>query len=156
MNSLLTPPALSRPTTVATFGEPPHILVVDDDSDICRLEKAILESAGFNVATAPNAATAWRSLLASHYDLLVTDYLMLGCSGLALARQLRVAKMQLPVVMVSGALDTLDIVKLRTDPWSRIHAFVCKPFAVEQLLAAVRSALGSETFAASAPHLMPA
>jgi two-component system response regulator MtrA len=156
MNSLLTPPALSRPTTVATFGEPPCILVVDDDVDICRLETAILKSAGFNVATAPNGATAWRSLVASRYDLLVTDYLMPGGSGLALARQLRVAKMELPIVMVSGTLDTLDTVKLKTDPWSRIHAFVRKPFAVEQLLVAVRSALGSETFAASAPHLVPA
>ena len=123
----------------------PRVLVVDDDERILVLEATILKRAGLDVATATDGDAAWQALLAGGFDLLVTDYRMPGVSGVALIRQLRVAKFELPVVMVSASLDELDTERLRRDPWTRIHAFVCKPFLIPELLAAVRSALSSET-----------
>ena len=70
---------------------------------------------------------------------------MPGVSGLALVRRLRIASIALPVVLVSGSLETLDPAKLMRDPWSRIHAFVRKPFTIPDLISAVRSATTSAT-----------
>jgi len=84
-----------NPTSAAA-----HILVVDDDEGVRLLEAAILKRVGHTVDTANDGASAWHLLLSGNYDLLVTDYIMPGISGLALVRQLRVAEMALPVVML--------------------------------------------------------
>jgi CheY-like chemotaxis protein len=118
-----------------------RILVADDDPAICLLEATILQSTGFQVDTAPDGTAAWTLLTHHDYDLLVTDYRMPGISGIALARQLRLAQQALPIIVVSGSLETLDTARLRRDPWTRIHQFVRKPFSVVELLAAVHDAL---------------
>jgi len=121
--------------------EPLRILVVDDEPDIRGLEARILKNAGHHVDTAADSADAWRALQGGHYHLLVTDYIMPGASGLALVRQLRVAGVAVPVVMVSGNIENLDTARLTRDPWSRIQAFVGKPFTIPDLLSAVSSAV---------------
>jgi CheY-like chemotaxis protein len=143
MNAVLDAPVCSPAMPTAANDESLHILVVEDDATIRNLEAMILESAGHSVDTAENGETAWQTLQASNYDLLVTDYIMPGTSGLALVRQLRIAKRALPVVMISGSFETLDTAKLTRDPWSRIQAFVRKPFSPPELLSAVQRALGS-------------
>jgi CheY-like chemotaxis protein len=136
--------SLALPPTPATAESTPtaaRILVVDDDAAVRALEALILKRSGFAVDTAFDGSSAWRALLLGSYDLLVTDYLMPGISGLALVRQLRVVDMELPVVLVSGTMQALDTARLRRDPWTRIHAFVRKPFLVAEFLEAVDGAL---------------
>ena len=113
--------------------EPLRILVVDDEPDIRGLEARILKNAGHHVDMAADSEGAWRALQGGHYHLLVTDYIMPGTSGLALVRQLRVAGVALPVVMVSGNIENLDPARLTRAPWSRIQAFVGKPFSSDRL-----------------------
>jgi len=137
-------PVLSDRLPVAPVpvqGKPNRILVVDDDSRIRGLERAILQRAGHHVDTATDGEIAWRALVASNYDLLLTDYCMPRVSGLELVRQVRVAQLALPVVMVSGSLASLDTATLIHDPWARIDAFVHKPFTVVELLTAVNNVL---------------
>lgn len=149
MNALLVAPVSLPDPRFAAPDEPSRILIVDDETDIRRLEARILKNAGYLVDTAADGATAWRALRGGDYKLLVIDHLMPGVSGLALVRQLRVASIALPVVMVSGSLDTLDTVTLACDPRSRIHAFVSKPFTIPGLLAAVRGCFRSEATGAT-------
>ena len=144
MNSILEAPASSPTGAVIEHGEPPRILVVDDDGDVRNLEAAILKRVGHRVDTAEDGESAWQALVGRNYDLLVTDHIMPGESGLALVRRLRVANITLPVVMVSGTLENLDTARLSRDPWSHIHAFVHKPFTQPELLSAVQGALASE------------
>ncbi len=135
---------VSNHTPTALVGVPAQsvrILVVDDHADIRDLLSAILEHDGYCVDSARDGESAWRVLRGNEYNLLVTDYIMPRMSGLALVRQMRVASMALPGVMVSGNLDALDTEKLARDPWSRVDAFVRKPFSIRELLRAVHSAL---------------
>jgi len=147
MNAVLVAPICPSITQIAAGGEPRRIriLIVDDDADIRRLEARILKNAGHHVDTAADGESAWRALRGGDYNLLVIDHIMPGISGLALVRQLRVASIALPVVMVSGSLETLDTARLSRDPRSRINAFVRKPFTIPDLLAAVHSSVASET-----------
>ena len=152
MAPVLNASACSPVAPTAIHDEPLHILVVDDDADIRCLEARILTNAGHHVDMAADGFAAWRALLVGRYNLLVTDYIMPGVSGLALVRQLRVACVALPVVLVSGHLENLDIVRLKRDPWSCIQAFVRKPFTIPDLLSAVRSAAIAETTDAVSDH----
>jgi CheY-like chemotaxis protein len=134
-----------RASTAEPFvvGHPARILVADDDEGTRALESRILNRVGYSVETVCDGTSAWRALLSGIYDLLITDYRMPGISGIALVRQLRVANMMLPVVLVSGSVQSLDTVRLSLDPWMRIHSFVGKPFLVGEFLAAVGSALAT-------------
>jgi CheY-like chemotaxis protein len=141
MNAVFTAPVLA-PAAPAVGEKSLRILVVDDEADIRDLQADILKRAGYRVDTAKDGTSAWRALHRIEYDLLVTDYLMPGTSGLALVRQLRVVNMALPIVMVSGQLEKVDIARVSHDPWSRVDAFVRKPFTVPEFLSAVNTALG--------------
>jgi len=130
----------TSPTPVAS-GDSHRILIVDDDPGVLIVEAMALEIAGYRVDKAVNGERAWQALLDGNYDLLVTDYIMPRVSGLALVRRLRNANMKLPVVMVSGNLSAINTSKLSHDPWTRIDAFLAKPFTVSELLSAVSRAL---------------
>ena len=126
----------------ATAGAQLRILIVDDDPRVLSMEAIILQRSGYQVDMAENGEAAWKALAGGGYDLLVTDYIMPGISGLALVRQLRVADMTLPVVLVSGSFEQLNMAKLSEDPWSRVDAFLPKPFTVDALVAAVNRVVG--------------
>ena len=141
MNALASP-VLELPSVRVPSLSSQRILVVDDDVFLTRLEAQILKSVGYRVDTEVEGESAFQALMSSPYDALVTDYLMPGLSGLALVRQMRVAHIDVPVVMVSGSLESLDLETLKEDPWSRICAFVQKPFRPRELIAAVAGAFG--------------
>lgn len=138
-------PALFPPRDAHT--DAPRVLVVDDDEHVRKLEAEILKLAGLKVATAADGVSAWKALLAGGFDMLVTDYRMPGVSGVALIRQARIAKLDLPVVMVSASLAELDTERLSHDPWTRVAAFVNKPFTVAGLTSAVVGALTPQSAA---------
>jgi CheY-like chemotaxis protein len=156
MIAVLDASARSPVTPTAVRANPFHILIVDDDAALLNLEATILGREGHWVETAKDGEAAWQALQSGHFDLLVTDNRMPGISGLALVRQLRIASITLPIVMVSGTLGNLDTAKLTRDPWSRIHGFVCKPFTIPQLVLAVHRALDSGADGNVSQQLAPA
>lgn len=82
------------------------ILVVDDDADIRRALRRVLERAGYRVTEAESAASALESALgADSPDALVCDVLMPGRSGLALYDDLTARAPHLcnRVVFLTGA-----------------------------------------------------
>ncbi len=75
-----------------------------DDEDLVRLSVAdMLVDLGYEVREASSAKEAWRMVQEGlRPDLVVTDHLMPGMTGLELARALRSSQPDLPVVIVSG------------------------------------------------------
>lgn len=62
-----------------------HILVVDDEQDLCEILKFNLETEGYEVDTA-NSAEEVLEIGAEKYDLLLLDVMMGAMSGFALAK----------------------------------------------------------------------
>jgi CheY-like chemotaxis protein len=139
MNNVCDQTSLTHAVPSVIHHGPKRILVVDDDSFLCGLVAATLEEAGHQVKTAADGEAAWGALLASHYDLLVTDHLMPKASGLALVRRIRLVNRVLPIIVVSEKLDAADVLKLSRDPWQRFDTLIRKPFTMSELLAAVHS-----------------
>jgi len=80
---------------------PAHrILVADDGSAVRQLMTAVLIGSGYHVDAAEDGAVAWEALQAKPYDLLITDHNMPKITGVELVKNLRSARMALPVVMV--------------------------------------------------------
>jgi putative two-component system response regulator len=119
-----------------------HILVIDDEDVIRMLVVEILESAGYDVTSAESAERALALLDKSEFDLVVSDVIMPGLSGLELLEAVRAHRASLPVVLVTGAgtYDTLSQALTRG-----AAGLVTKPFAHSDLQSAVADALERAT-----------
>jgi two-component system cell cycle sensor histidine kinase/response regulator CckA len=116
------------------------ILVVDDESVVRRFTRSILERAGHQVIEASRAEEALQ-VLEEHGtppDLLLTDIVMPGMNGIALAGEAHQKWPDLHVLFMSGFSGEYE---------AELTGSVCvsKPFKPDQLLTAVHSALGSRT-----------
>jgi len=116
----------------------PVILLVDDDTQIRRLLRLILERDGFLVIEADSGLSAL-SLWRGHgqtIDLLITDLDMPGMTGLQFLAALQATKADLKTVLISG--NCIEFVPESV-------SFLQKPFSADQLVAAVRIQLNRRT-----------
>ena len=118
-----------------------RLLVVDDDSRVRRFVRDVLVEAGYEVTAVGDAESAVVRLLAIRPDAFVLDIHLPGMDGLSLARKLRKLNPKRPIPVV--------VISVRTDPQQKVKAhasgaitFLEKPFRKEDLLDAVRLALG--------------
>lgn len=116
------------------------ILVVEDDESLRELTVKILQDAGYRVIEASNAEHALDVVKASNpkIDLLLTDVIMPGKTGIELMKQAEVVCPTLRPLFMSGY--TGDLVPLRS-VLTRETSFLEKPFTRISLLKKVYSAL---------------
>ena len=115
----------------------PHVLVVDDDVEICRLISRYLEANGFQVSVAGDGAQLRTALRDNQVDLMLLDLGLPDEDGLSLLRQFQ-RDWHGPVIVVSGrgeAIERIVGLELGADD------YISKPFELRELLARVRSVL---------------
>jgi CheY-like chemotaxis protein len=99
-------------------SEHKHILLVDDEPAVRHALSLLLDCAGYAVETAASGEDALVRLEASRFDLLITDNLMPGMSGIELAEATRARTPELPIVMFTAypparPLPCLDLVLVK-------------------------------------------
>jgi PAS domain S-box-containing protein len=123
------------PSPSAPRGRGETVLVVEDADAVRVLTGRLLYAAGYQVVSVESGAVALERLDAA--DVLVTDVVMPGMSGVELAVTARERRPELPVVFVSGYTGDTTIAG-SDDPAT---AFLAKPFDGDDLLRAVRSTI---------------
>lgn len=78
------------------------VLCADDEINELAARKMVFESAGFEVFTARNGAQALDVFRAEPVDAVVLDYFMPGMNGLSVAREMKLLRPSVPLVMLSG------------------------------------------------------
>ena len=115
----------------------PHILVIDDHSEIRDLLKRFLEQHGMRVSCARDGKEMKRLLDEREFDLLVLDLMMPGEDGLTLCRELRV-KSRLPIIMLTAMGEETDrIIGLEMGA----DDYLAKPFNPRELLARIKAVM---------------
>jgi CheY-like chemotaxis protein len=89
-----------------TAGNPTRILIVEDDPLLCGLYSLVLERERYDIVTAENGADALTQLSAGGFDLVITDRAMPVLDGAEMIMALRSAGSRIPVIMISGSLET--------------------------------------------------
>ncbi len=129
------------------MAEHPHLLLVDDDSEIRSLLSQYLEKEGMRVTAVRDAAQMRRAMERAHFDLLLLDVMLPGEDGLSICRELR-TRSQLPVIMLTARGEDTDRIvgfELGADD------YVPKPFNPRELLGRIRAVLRRSTHASPDP-----
>lgn len=128
-----------------------HILVVDDEEDICEILKFNLETEDYIVDTAHSAEEALK-MDVQQYNLILLDVMMGEISGFAMAKKLKdnAATKNIPIIFLTARdseNDTVTGFNLGADD------YISKPFSIREVILRVRAVLHrTEVVSEAAPE----
>jgi DNA-binding NtrC family response regulator len=122
---------------VATRGDRPVVLVVDDEPAIRLLCRINLEFDGFEVREASTLAEGRVALEGGDVAVVLLDMHIGVESGMVLLTELLEREPHIPVAVISGSSDAT------VEEYRRADAVLAKPFRIDHLTATVRALAGS-------------
>ena len=126
-----------------------RILIVEDEEAIARFVELELCHEGYAAEKAADGRTGLEKALSGQFDLILLDIMLPELSGLEVIRRLR-RESQIPVIMLTArdtVMDKVSGLDMGADD------YITKPFAIEELLARIRTALRKHR-AAEKPSLL--
>ena len=119
----------------------PRILVVDDNAGLADVVRRVLERDGHEVRVAVTGLESARRYREQAADLAIVDIHMPVMDGLELLVQFRAIAPEMPVIVMSGGVQTGGLNLLADARLLGAFATLAKPFSVDELLGAVARAL---------------
>jgi two-component system copper resistance phosphate regulon response regulator CusR len=113
-----------------------NILLVEDERKTIQYIKKGLEEHGYEVDTAEDGKSGKNLAFRNEYNLIITDVMMPHLSGTDLCKELRKAKNETPILMLTALGDTDDVVAGLD---SGADDYLAKPFEFKELLARIRA-----------------
>ncbi len=120
-------------------SEPLHLLVVDDEPDLCTLYELTLVREGYAVETAASVAEAWALLSQRRFSALITDMRLPDGTGLELLQRLEQAGRSERIIVITAhgsAENAVEALK------AGAYDYLTKPVDLRQFRSVVASALG--------------
>ncbi|HAT4071480.1 response regulator [Clostridium perfringens] len=118
------------------------ILIVEDEEKIARFIELELIHEGYKVIKADNGRTGLEIAERGEADLIILDVMLPEINGLEVLRRIRRVS-EVPIIMLTARDAVMDKV-------SGLDAgaddYITKPFAIEELLARIRTALKKRVF----------
>lgn len=120
-----------------------HILLVDDEPHVSKIEHQMLERLGYKVTSQndPEVALSVFSDSSDAFDMLITDLTMPEMTGDKLSEQILAIRPDLPIIMCTGYSELLDETQVKQ---IGIKAMLMKPIILSELAQTVRKVLDEE------------
>lgn len=113
------------------------ILIVEDEINMAKFIELELKHEGFDTTVAANGRTGFELALEQEWDIILLDIMIPELNGIEVCRRLRNVK-DTPVIMLTARDSVIDRVSGLD---SGADDYIPKPFAIEELLARIRSIL---------------
>ena len=113
-----------------------RILIAEDEVEIARALKFLLEKNKFTVDIVHNGNDAWNYVRQMDYNVVVLDIMMPEIDGLEVLRRMRSQKMTVPVLLLTAKAEIEDRV---TGLNAGADDYLPKPFAASELIARVKA-----------------
>lgn len=119
-----------------------RILIIDDDTYICKLLENFLQEEGFDTKTAFTGRKGLQLVKDGHYDLVLLDYRLPDNDGMTMLKSIEKLNSTLPVIIITAYADINSAVNLIK---SGAFDYVTKPIRPEEILSLIKQALKSGT-----------
>jgi two-component system, NtrC family, response regulator HydG len=116
------------------------ILVIDDDSYICKLLVNYLQQKGYKTEGTISGVKGMRLIEKGNYDLILSDYRLPDSDGLKILQHVKSKKANVPVIIMTAYADIKIAVKLIK---AGAFDYVTKPIQPEEILQLVNRAIES-------------
>jgi len=114
------------------------ILVIEDDESLRDTVGFLLEREGFKPILVADGRTGLEEALRSKPSLMLVDLRLPGMSGLEICREVRAARLKIPIIVLSAVGEEIDKVLLLE---VGADDYMVKPFGTRELLARIRAVL---------------
>lgn len=115
-----------------------RLLIIEDEVKTARSVKQGLEEHNYHVEVAYDGNVGSKMALRGNYDLIISDIVLPGLNGIEICKQLRLAHVETPVLMLT-ALGTITDKLEGFD--SGADDYLAKPFEFQELLARIKALL---------------
>ncbi|MGC8896049.1 MAG: response regulator [Candidatus Bathyarchaeia archaeon] len=115
-----------------------RILIVDDDEDIRKVLKTILEDEGYSADTAANGKEAIRKSYRKFYNLALIDVKLPDMEGIKLLKRIKDTVPKMRKIIITGypsIQNAIEAVNQGAD------AYIVKPFDMDKVLATIKEQL---------------
>src|SRR5688572_12965341 len=112
------------------------ILLIEDQVELCEILKDTLSLYGFDVTYALNGDDGYNEFISLDPKLVIMDIMMPGSDGFSAVKQIRAVNQEVPIIMLTAKPLTEDLVKAFD---LGCNDFIRKPFAMEELIARIKS-----------------
>ena len=114
----------------------PKILVVEDEKDLARAIRAILEFSKYSVTVAYNGQEALDEVKKQKFDVILMDVMMPIMDGITALKEMRKTGINTPIIMLTAKSQIDDKVEGLD---SGANDYLTKPFDKKELLARIRA-----------------
>ena len=125
------------------MADAPHILVVDDEPDMCWALENILKREGYRITSAMSGRKALRVAKKGDFKIAFIDVKIPDIEGIRLSRLLREIAPAIQVILISGYLYQDDNAVQQGLEEGMYAGFIGKPFDLDEIRLAVKKALGN-------------
>ncbi|MEE9443724.1 MAG: response regulator, partial [candidate division Zixibacteria bacterium] len=120
-----------------------RIMLVDDEDQIVRMEKQMLERLGYHVTTRTSSIEALAAFQnnSDKFDLIITDMTMPNMTGAQLSQKLLEIRPDIPIIICTGFSEQIDAEKAKA---MGISGYVMKPVVQSELAKKIREVLDQD------------
>ncbi|MBN3039609.1 MAG: response regulator [Candidatus Omnitrophica bacterium] len=117
-----------------------RIVVVEDEADVAKMIKFVLEKKGFEVFIASDGLKGYESVRDNLPDLILLDLCLPGLNGIELSQKLNQEQKlkSIPILLLTASADNIN----KKAQESRASDFLLKPFDYLELIKKVKSLVG--------------
>ncbi len=112
------------------MNEPIHLLLVEDELSLAKVIKESLEQRHYSVVHVEDGLKGYSRFASEKFSLCIIDVMLPYVDGFALARQIRLADPEIPILFLTARTGTSDVVE---GYHSGGNDYLKKPFSLEEL-----------------------
>ena len=130
------PPARSNP--VPSSMKAPEVLIVEDEKLLRLMIAKLLQVSGYRVYMCKDSLQALELVEKKTFDLVITDLMMAGATGMDVLRATRRCQPRAKVIIITGTPSSQTLLEAKREG---AYAYLRKPFQLKQFLSILKDAI---------------
>jgi len=129
-------PPSSNPVTSSMKA--PEVLIVEDEKLLRLMIAKLLQVSGYRVFTCGDSLQALELVEKKSFDLVITDLMMAGATGMDVLRATRKCQPRAKVIIITGTPSSQTLLEAKREG---AYAYLRKPFQLKQFLSILKDAI---------------